>query len=103
MLRAPQVNNAGVGTVGPLEGSGEEELRRVLDTNVLGVMRAVRAVLPHMKRRRRGHIVVISSVMGRHGEGQRSWGHGVKGRGVRVGVGMWGGLGSWGWMRSKGR
>lgn len=61
------VNNAGVGAVGPLEGTAMAELQRVVDTNVMGVVRAVRAVLPHMKRRRGGHIVVISSVMGRHG------------------------------------
>lgn len=46
------------------------EMQRVLDTNFLGTVRLVRAVLPGMKQRRTGHIVVISSVMGLQGEGQ---------------------------------
>ncbi|XP_025059697.1 retinol dehydrogenase 8 isoform X1 [Alligator sinensis] len=42
-------------------------MQRVLDTNFLGTVRLVRAVLPGMKQRRAGHIVVISSVMGLQG------------------------------------
>ncbi|KAM4887023.1 retinol dehydrogenase 8 [Thomomys bottae] len=61
------VSNAGVGLVGPLEGLSIATMQNVLDTNFLGAVRLVKAVLPSMKRRRRGHIVVVSSVMGLQG------------------------------------
>ncbi|XP_035888199.1 retinol dehydrogenase 8 isoform X4 [Phyllostomus discolor] len=58
------VNNAGVGLVGPLEGLSLTSMQKVFDTNFFGAVRLVKAVLPGMKRRRQGHIVVVSSVMG---------------------------------------
>jgi NAD(P)-dependent dehydrogenase (short-subunit alcohol dehydrogenase family) len=58
------VNNAGHGLVGALEELSEEEIHAVLDTNVLGVATVTRAVLPHMRARRSGHIVQMSSVGG---------------------------------------
>ncbi|XP_061406218.1 retinol dehydrogenase 8-like [Lethenteron reissneri] len=58
------VNNAGVGLIGPVEGQTMEAIKAVFDTNFFGVVRMIKAVLPDMKRRRSGHIVVISSVMG---------------------------------------
>ncbi|XP_066217121.1 retinol dehydrogenase 8 isoform X1 [Saccopteryx leptura] len=61
------VNNAGVGLVGPLEGFSLTTMQRVFDTNFFGAVRLVKAVLPGMKRRRQGHIVVVSSVMGLQG------------------------------------
>ncbi|XP_074386209.1 retinol dehydrogenase 8 [Zonotrichia albicollis] len=61
------VNNAGVGLVGPLEGASGPQVQRVFDTNVFGVLRLLQALLPQMKRRRSGHIVVVSSVMGLQG------------------------------------
>ncbi|WP_395587989.1 SDR family NAD(P)-dependent oxidoreductase, partial [Pseudomonas syringae group genomosp. 7] len=36
----------------------------VFDTNLFGVFRTVRAVLPHMKARKSGRIVIVSSVLG---------------------------------------
>lgn len=65
------VNNAGVGLVGPLEGLSLAAMRNVFDTNFFGAVRLVRAVLPGMKKRRKGHIVVVSSVMGLQG---KPWG-----------------------------
>ncbi|XP_035888200.1 retinol dehydrogenase 8 isoform X5 [Phyllostomus discolor] len=62
-----QVNNAGVGLVGPLEGLSLTSMQKVFDTNFFGAVRLVKAVLPGMKRRRQGHIVVVSSVMGLQG------------------------------------
>uniref|UniRef100_A0A8V5GWR4 Ketoreductase domain-containing protein n=1 Tax=Melopsittacus undulatus TaxID=13146 RepID=A0A8V5GWR4_MELUD len=64
------VNNAGVGHVGPLESTSLEQMKHVFETNFFGAVRMIRAVLPGMKRRRRGHILVLSSVMGLQGEGQ---------------------------------
>ncbi|XP_058915815.1 retinol dehydrogenase 8 [Kogia breviceps] len=61
------VNNAGVGLVGPLEGLSLAAMQNVFDTNFFGAVRLVKAVLPGMKRRRQGHIVVVSSVMGLQG------------------------------------
>lgn len=62
------MNNAGVGHVGPVESISVEEMKRVFDTNFFGAVRMIKAVLPEMKRRRSGHIVVVSSVMGLQGE-----------------------------------
>ncbi|GAB1293915.1 Retinol dehydrogenase [Apodemus speciosus] len=66
-LHYPLVNNAGVGLVGPLEGLSLATMQNVFNTNFFGAVRLVKAVLPGMKRRRRGHIVVVSSVMGLQG------------------------------------
>uniref|UniRef100_G1T1C7 Retinol dehydrogenase n=1 Tax=Oryctolagus cuniculus TaxID=9986 RepID=G1T1C7_RABIT len=61
------VNNAGLGLVGPVEGLSIATMKSILDTNFFGAVRLVKAVLPGMKRRRQGHIVVVSSVMGLQG------------------------------------
>ncbi|XP_077663147.1 LOW QUALITY PROTEIN: retinol dehydrogenase 8-like, partial [Eretmochelys imbricata] len=61
------VNNAGVGLIGPIESISIAEMKRVFETNFFGAVRMVRAVLPGMKLRRSGHIVVMSSVMGLQG------------------------------------
>lgn len=60
------VNNAGLFYVGVTEAFSLEQAKRVFDTNVLGVMRVNRAVLPHMRRQRSGLLVHISAaVVGR--------------------------------------
>jgi 2-keto-3-deoxy-L-fuconate dehydrogenase len=56
------VNNAGVGAVGTVEDNPYEEWRRVLDVNLLGVVRATRAALPHLRRSRRAAIVNTCSI-----------------------------------------
>jgi NAD(P)-dependent dehydrogenase (short-subunit alcohol dehydrogenase family) len=58
------VNNAGHGLIGALEELSDAQLRAVLETNVFGVAALTRAVLPHMRTRRGGHIVQLSSVGG---------------------------------------
>ena len=62
------VNNAGYGLYGRMEDTPDEAFRDLLETNVLGVHHAIRAVLPHMRRRASGHIVNVGSVVGK-----RSW------------------------------
>jgi NAD(P)-dependent dehydrogenase (short-subunit alcohol dehydrogenase family) len=59
------INNAGVGTFGVQEAFPVEQVQQVFDVNVFGVMRVNRAVLPHMRRRGEGHIIYISSGLGR--------------------------------------
>lgn len=61
------VANAGIGAYGPLVDMSYEELERVVHVNVLGTMYAIRAVLPGMVERRRGHVVTIGSIAGRIG------------------------------------
>lgn len=58
------LNNAGDGPYGPLENFSEDRIRRQFDTNVIGVLLVTRAVLPHMRARRSGTIVNISSIGG---------------------------------------
>jgi NAD(P)-dependent dehydrogenase (short-subunit alcohol dehydrogenase family) len=58
------VNNAGFGLFGALEELSEEDLRREFETNVFGALHAIRAVLPHFRARRSGHIVQVSSLEG---------------------------------------
>ena len=59
------VNNAGYYQFGALEETSPAELRAQLETNVVGVQRVTRAVLPAMRARRTGTIVTIGSVSGR--------------------------------------
>lgn len=59
------INNAGVGTFGVQEAFPIEQVQQVFDVNVFGVMRVNRAVLPHMRRRGSGHLIYISSGLGR--------------------------------------
>ncbi len=59
------VANAGVSTLGSICTMGAEEWSVGIDTNLTGVFNAMRAVSPHMRRRRWGRIVGISSMMGR--------------------------------------
>ncbi|XP_044188328.1 retinol dehydrogenase 8 [Thunnus albacares] len=61
------VNNAGIGMIGPLECQSIAAMKELFDTNVFGLARLVKEVLPDMKRRQSGHIVVMSSVMGIQG------------------------------------
>uniref|UniRef100_A0A7N6B8W5 Retinol dehydrogenase n=1 Tax=Anabas testudineus TaxID=64144 RepID=A0A7N6B8W5_ANATE len=58
------INNAGIGIVGPVESITIEEMQAVFETNVFGVIRMIKEVMPDMKKRRAGHIIVISSVLG---------------------------------------
>lgn len=56
------VNNAGVSTIGTIEEVSDSEVRRLFETNFFGVLEMLRAVLPHMRQQRSGHILNVSSV-----------------------------------------
>ncbi|MDT8333283.1 SDR family oxidoreductase [Roseomonas gilardii] len=58
------LNNAGLMPFSPLERLKVEEWDRTIDVNVKGVLYGIAAALPHMKARRSGHIISVSSVAG---------------------------------------
>jgi NAD(P)-dependent dehydrogenase (short-subunit alcohol dehydrogenase family) len=58
------VNNAGYGSMGPIEEVPEEEVQRQFDINVFGPLRVLRAVLPHLRERKSGHVLNITSIGG---------------------------------------
>lgn len=57
------VNNAGLGLSGRVEDLRAEDLRYLFEVNLLGPLRCVQAVLPHMPRG--GHIINVSSLVGK--------------------------------------
>ena len=59
------VNNAGISCSGLTETFTIEQTRQLFETNFFGVLRMNRAVLPHMRQRRSGLLIHISSVFGR--------------------------------------
>lgn len=58
------VNNAGMAMLGAAEETSIAEATSMFDTNVLGILRTSKAVLPHMRVQRSGRIVNVSSVLG---------------------------------------
>lgn len=58
------VNNAGLALVGAVEETTVEEAAILFDTNVMGILRTTREVLPHMRKERSGRIVNVSSIVG---------------------------------------
>jgi NAD(P)-dependent dehydrogenase (short-subunit alcohol dehydrogenase family) len=67
------VNNAGYGLAGAIEEATEPEFMPVFETNVFGLIRLTRALLPHLRRQRSGHIVNLSSIGGLIGS--PGWGY----------------------------
>jgi NAD(P)-dependent dehydrogenase (short-subunit alcohol dehydrogenase family) len=58
------INNAGIIYVATVEDARMEDWRGQFETNFFGVVRVTQAVLPHMRERRRGRILMMSSVSG---------------------------------------
>src|SRR4030095_11905611 len=66
------VNNAGRGLSATFEDTKPEELRELLELNVMAVFTATQAVLPGMRARGRGHVINVSSIVGQRGVPYRS-------------------------------
>jgi NAD(P)-dependent dehydrogenase (short-subunit alcohol dehydrogenase family) len=62
------VHFAGLGLRGFFEDLSMQEIRRLYDVNVFGIMELTQAVLPHMRAQRSGRIVITASAAGRMGE-----------------------------------
>jgi NAD(P)-dependent dehydrogenase (short-subunit alcohol dehydrogenase family) len=58
------VNNAGIGYFAAVEESEEDQVRRMFEINVFGLSRMIQAVLPGMRKQRKGFIVNFSSIGG---------------------------------------
>ena len=59
------VNNAGIGTHGPIEDYDDDEVEAIFNTNLLGVVRTTRAALPTMRKQNSGRIINVSSLAGK--------------------------------------
>lgn len=62
------VTNAGVWKYEPVDSRSQKRLAEAIDINLLGVFNVINAVVPHMKRRKTGTIITISSTAGQRGE-----------------------------------
>jgi NAD(P)-dependent dehydrogenase (short-subunit alcohol dehydrogenase family) len=59
------VNNAGIAIMAAMEDLSLADLHRQFETNIFGVLRATKRVLPEMRRHRRGRIINMSSISGK--------------------------------------
>jgi NAD(P)-dependent dehydrogenase (short-subunit alcohol dehydrogenase family) len=57
-------NNAGYGLVGPFEAMSEEQVRKQIETNLLGTMNVIRTVIPYFREKRQGMIITTTSMGG---------------------------------------
>ncbi|WP_155054282.1 SDR family NAD(P)-dependent oxidoreductase [Streptomyces blattellae] len=66
------INNAGIGAQGTVEDNDDAEWHRVLDVNVVGMVRAARAALPHLRKSSHAAIVNTCSIAATAGLPQRA-------------------------------
>jgi uncharacterized protein len=59
--------NAGYGIYGSIDQIPAEEMRRVMDVNYLGTYHAARAAIAAFRQQQRGHLLIVSSVVGKRG------------------------------------
>lgn len=59
------INNAGFATAGVSEGFTDAQVLNQFDVNVVGIQRMLRAVLPHMRKRKDGLVINVGSILGR--------------------------------------
>jgi NAD(P)-dependent dehydrogenase (short-subunit alcohol dehydrogenase family) len=58
------INNAGYGAIGPLEAATHEQIKREIDTNLLGLIAVTKEMLPYFRKQKSGAIINMSSVAG---------------------------------------
>jgi NADP-dependent 3-hydroxy acid dehydrogenase YdfG len=63
------IANAGLGYHGPIEDMRVEDMRRVVDVNVMGTLYTVQAAVDQFRRQGHGHLIVVSSFAGKRGVG----------------------------------
>ena len=61
------IANAGVGYHGTLEQTPPDVVRRLMEVNYVGTYLSVRAALPVFKKQGSGHLIIMSSIVGRRG------------------------------------
>lgn len=61
------VCNAGIGFHDTFEATSPEVMRRLVDVNLMGTLYAARAAMPHFRARGAGHLIAVSSIVGRRG------------------------------------
>ncbi|MFA8433504.1 MAG: SDR family oxidoreductase [Marinifilaceae bacterium] len=59
------VNNAGYATMGAFETASEEQIQKQFSTNVFGIMRITKILLPLFRKRKKGTIINVASIGGR--------------------------------------
>jgi len=59
--------NAGFGIAGALDALTADQMRKLIDVNYLGTFYAARAALPIFRRQRHGHVIIVSSILGKRG------------------------------------
>lgn len=59
------VNNAGIGVFGAFEAADDQLIKKQFDTNVFGVMKLIKSILPHFREKKQGTIINISSGVGK--------------------------------------
>ncbi|HXH07521.1 MAG TPA: SDR family NAD(P)-dependent oxidoreductase [Vicinamibacterales bacterium] len=82
------VCNAGIGYHGGLLETPPEAARRLMDVNFFGTYHAIRAALPVFLRQRHGHVVIVSSIVGRRGVGYAGVYSATKAAQVGLGQGL---------------
>ena len=66
------VCNAGFGYYGTVEDTPADVMRRMMDVNFIGTFLGARVALPLFRRQQRGHLIIVSSIVGRRGIAQMS-------------------------------
>src|SRR3954468_2236247 len=59
--------NAGFGIAGAIDDIAPEQMQKLMDINYYGTYHAIRAALPIFRRQRTGHIIIVSSIVGKRG------------------------------------
>lgn len=72
------INNAGYGLYGPIEEVSMEDAMAQFNVNLFGMARVTKAVLPHMRNKKSGRIINISSMGGKIYTGLGAWYHATK-------------------------